>query len=146
MSAVALAPDARTLAASDDRRVFLVDPATGAVLRVLADEVRPTPNLAWAVGGRVLVAGDWRGAVRAWDTRTGTLLGRWQAHSNRIWRLTVSPDGGAIATASGDHRAMIWSLAALTEERAALVARVRAATGFGVRHGQLAQTAPVSGD
>lgn len=137
LGGVALSPDAHTLAVSDDHRVFLVDPATGGVTRVLAVETRPTPNLAWALGGGVLLAADWRGTIRAWTADSGELIARWQAHSNRIWRLAVSPDGRAAATASGDHRAQVWSLAALVEDRAALVDRVRTATGFVVRDGQL---------
>ncbi|MBK4731844.1 AAA-like domain-containing protein [Oxynema sp. CENA135] len=58
---------------------------------------------------RRLASGDWGGVVKIWN-RDGEFLQSFQAHSDRIIRVTFSPNGESLATASADGTVKLWDV------------------------------------
>jgi WD40 repeat protein len=48
------------------------------------------------------------GTVRRWDVATGQPLGKPCVHLREVYGVAFSPDGGLIATGSGDGKARLW--------------------------------------
>ncbi|MFF9428632.1 WD40 repeat domain-containing protein [Streptomyces sp. NPDC014746] len=130
---VAVSPDLRTLATSDeDGEVLLWDPSSGAEPRgpLQTGESEPAA-LAFSPDGRLLAtAPGVRGAtsmesplaeVRVWDARTGALLRSIRTdHTAPVRAVAFSPDGTLLATAAGpanldgtrgDPRVRMWRVA-----------------------------------
>lgn len=55
------------------------------------------------------------GWVRLFAAETGRPLGAWQAHADTVYDMTLSPDGGLLATASGDKWVKTWELVSQKE-------------------------------
>jgi WD40 repeat protein len=124
VSAVALSPDGRLLAAGGpDGGVRLWRTDGGSA------EGDPLPHpaavhaLAFLPDGQTLLTGGADGAARLWDCRTGIAVAAPLVHSKaadrpaREWpflegvtSLAVSPDGRRAVTAGGDGRLCLWSL------------------------------------
>jgi WD40 repeat protein/serine/threonine protein kinase len=58
-------------------------------------------------GQRLVTAGADRTA-RAWDLKTGALLGHPMEHTDAVVSASFSPDGRRIVTSSFDHTARVW--------------------------------------
>ncbi len=69
--------------------------------------------------GGALIAGDSlcaeAGWIRLFDARDGTPLAAWKAHTDAVTDISVSPDGGLLASAGGDKLIRIWELASRRE-------------------------------
>lgn len=77
------------------------------------NSIRFTPH-----GGALVVADGStaeNGSVRVFSVNTGTEISNWQAHSDSLYDLTISPDGGVLATASGDKLVKLWEIVSQTE-------------------------------
>lgn len=76
ITAVAVAPDSRTIASSSrDRSVKLWDAATGKLLRTLSAHRDAVLSVAFAADGATLYSGSRDGTVRAWEAASGRLVG-----------------------------------------------------------------------
>lgn len=60
--------------------------------------------------GARLVSGGWDGRVVLWDMDQGAVLREIAAHEGRVQSLTVSPDGGSVASVGSDGRVLVHSL------------------------------------
>jgi WD40 repeat protein len=101
------AHSSRFLAAVEASKVYLVDAATGLRMHALVDADEPGVPFGESVcftpdDGCVLAVGE-DGAIRAWDTASGTLIHR--VPVNQIhWRaIAVSPHGDRFAAGTKSH-------------------------------------------
>lgn len=68
-------------------------------------------NLAFTPSGDTLIAAGDSGNVMYWNMRTGTLDLSFNAHGRwDIYDLTLSPNGGLLATGTGDRELRIWNV------------------------------------
>lgn len=115
---VAFSPDGKALASaagSHDPEVWLWDPATGRRVRELRGLPGGAASVAFARGGRTVVAGggaqEQRGFVAAWDAATGKLEQAVAAHQKPVQTVAVSPAGDRLLTVSYDNTAKLWEWA-----------------------------------
>jgi len=72
-------------------------------------------NIAVSRDGKWIVSGTKSGVVTVWNAESHSKVTEFQAHSNGVNAVDVSPDATKIVTGSGDYTACVWSL--LTGER-----------------------------
>ncbi len=111
--ALAWSPDGRQLASGSFREIVLWDAAARTNLTKIwsatggpagrVNALRFTPH------GGALVAAD-GGWLRTLAPATGKELQAWEAHEDAIYDVSMSPDGGLVATAGGDKLAKFWEL------------------------------------
>ncbi|HEY9597816.1 MAG TPA: NB-ARC domain-containing protein, partial [Cyanophyceae cyanobacterium] len=115
--AIALSPVEPILASSSlDRTIKLWDINTGQCLKTLEDNCAVytlafLPSLDAESSAPVLLAsaGD-DGIIKLWDVQTGKCVRTLQGHRDRIWSITLSPDGETLASASDDQTVKLWNL------------------------------------
>jgi WD40 repeat protein len=82
--------------------------------RINANEAAFTPD-----GTRIVTTGcddrdeNWdchKGIVRIWDTDSGEELLKLEGHTDEVYGLDFSPDGGQLVTVSEDKTARIWDI------------------------------------
>jgi WD40 repeat protein len=129
VSAIAYAPDGRTLATATGRgTVRLWDVAAG---RPRGDTISHAgaavggrdgvDALAFSPDGKLLATGDADGTARLWDTATHDQLGSpFARHTKDVFDVAFSPDGATLATASLDGTARLWNVATRRQIGAAL--------------------------
>lgn len=128
-SAVAVSSDGRTAAlyADGETRLYALPDWT---LQSLLEQRRAAgTTLQFTPDGRWLLATDWSGLLSAWRVAEGTLGARWKAHDNRIYEMSLSPDGRRLATTSADRSVRVWLLDALYLDRGEAAAWVERRTG-----------------
>jgi WD40 repeat protein/serine/threonine protein kinase len=71
---------------------------------------QPATKAVWSRDGTQVITGDHttEGLVRIWDSASGVQSSSFPAHSDRIHRLALSPDGTRLATGGWDKRVVIW--------------------------------------
>ncbi len=111
---VAWSPDGEWIASGAFRELKVLKAESMEVFRTTTNlagrvnELRFTPH-----GGALIVADGAMaqdGWVRVLSTATWKEISAWQAHGDVLYDLALSPDGGLIATASGDKLVKLWEL------------------------------------
>jgi WD40 repeat protein len=118
ITCLALADQGKTLVTgSQDNTVRVWDVAGTRQETVLPR--RPTEALcmAWSPDGRTLACGRKKsgaggsiGLVELWDPAKKTSVA-WDGHDDSVTGVAFSPSGAALATASLDHKVLIWDVA-----------------------------------
>ncbi len=102
---VASLPETNTLVVATGRRVLLIDPTRGAVLKSLAHQHHVRCFLPFPGGGLVTCAGD---SARLW--RDGNPVGDQLAHPAEVGASALSRDGELLMTTCHDKKVRIWEL------------------------------------
>ncbi|MDQ3625292.1 MAG: pre-peptidase C-terminal domain-containing protein, partial [Verrucomicrobiota bacterium] len=121
IQALAFSPKARLVAAGSFAAVQLLDPATRQPVRTLRDIAGKVNALVFSPDGAMLFggAGDAgiNGIAYQWRVSDGTLVRKFEGHSDSVYALALSPDGQQLATGSYDQKIKLWSVAAGTESK-----------------------------
>ena len=112
VNALVFSPDGLTLASGHyDGVIRLWDMRTGEpFLTFSTDEV--IQSLAFSPDGRLLASGGsyQNSLVRIWSAGAGTLLQTLEGHTNGVNKLSFSPDGQYLISASYDGTIRLWGL------------------------------------
>jgi WD40 repeat protein/tRNA A-37 threonylcarbamoyl transferase component Bud32 len=116
VSALAFDPDGRRLAVGGlDRRVALLDAASGREAAVLTGHKDSVAAVAFSPAGDVVAAAGKDRTLRVWDSRSGRELGVARGHARPITALAFDParPAGAWRLVSGDDAgtAKVWDAA-----------------------------------
>jgi WD40 repeat protein/serine/threonine protein kinase len=117
----AVSPDGRTVAASGNQAIVLLDLFTRAARFVRG--VGATLELAFSPDGQRLVAGGRNGQIFVWDLPREK-LSVLRAHTDHLNSLTFSPDGQTLASRSWDRTIRLWDVRAGLPSRPRLTLQV----------------------
>ncbi len=110
-SSMSVRPDGRKFAiGSDDGRLRLFDPRSGAITRLSGRHDSPLSRTFFAPDGRTLVSSRDDGEVLVWDLPEGTVRETYSAHNAGVGGLEITSDGDTLYTAGLDSRAFAWDL------------------------------------
>jgi WD40 repeat protein len=108
---VQFSPDGSKLAsASDDKKVMVWNPSTGAHLHTLEGHLSWVKAVQFSPDGSKLVSASSDKKVMVWNPSTGTHLHTLEGHSDEVSAVQFSPDGSKLASASYDKKVMVWDL------------------------------------
>jgi eukaryotic-like serine/threonine-protein kinase len=65
-------------------------------------------SVAFLAGDRMIVSAGGYAILKLWDAATGKCLGSLLGHTDKIWGVSISPDGTTLATASSDGSVKLW--------------------------------------
>lgn len=99
-TALAASPDGTAIATAEAGRLRVLDAATGTARITIPIPDRSVTALAFADGGRTLLAGDSSGGVGAWSAVDGASLGAFES-PQPVRALAVVGTGGLLAAAPG---------------------------------------------
>jgi WD40 repeat protein/serine/threonine protein kinase len=122
VKSVAFSPDSRLVASgSDDKRIHLIDTATGYVLRYIRGHQMGVTSIAFSPDGSQLLSAsgclhskmakdppDY--TLKLWDVASGECLRTFEGHRTFINRALFAPNGKAILSASADRTFRIWDV------------------------------------
>ncbi|CAG8184312.1 unnamed protein product [Penicillium nalgiovense] len=110
VGSVAFSPDSRLLASgSDNKTVWLWNPATGALTQTLEGHSDSVRSVVFSPDGRLLASGSTDKTVRLWDPATGALIQTLEGHSYSVRSVAFSPDGRLLASGSLDQTVRLWN-------------------------------------
>jgi WD40 repeat protein len=108
--ALALSPDAGTIAVGVHRGIQLVDTRSGAV-RTAAGALGGAPSwLVFSPDGATVVSTSLDGTVALWDVDSATRRETLRGHSAAVQQPVFSPDGRTLYTVSHDGAALAWDI------------------------------------
>jgi WD40 repeat protein len=79
---------------------------------------RDIQAVSFLAGDRMIVSGGDSGDLKLWDAAAGQFLGSLLGHTQKVWSISVSPDGSTLATASSDGTVKHWDARPARPERA----------------------------
>jgi WD40 repeat protein len=107
-------PDGRLIAVGDlAGRIYLVDPANGALIAELTAHDNRVHMIAFSPDGRLLASASDDGEVNVWDVERRQLLRSLQ-HPSVAWGVRFTPDGRQLAAAIGGV-IRIWDVPSFTQ-------------------------------
>jgi WD40 repeat protein/serine/threonine protein kinase/tetratricopeptide (TPR) repeat protein len=104
---LALSPDGKIAATTNQAEVVLRDVSTGTLLKNLRGHGMPPLSLDFSHDGKRLASAGEDQSVRIWDVQTGAELFALRGHTQNITRVRWHPAGDRLATAAGDVR--VWT-------------------------------------
>ena len=111
ISALAFAPDGKTLAsASSDKTVRVWNLASGEN-RVIGRHERGIAEIAWSRDGKFLASASYDGSAQVWDVTNAKPLFAPLKHEAEVYCLAWSPDGKTLITGGDDRKIRLWNAA-----------------------------------
>jgi WD40 repeat protein len=119
VSAVALAPSGRWLAASlvKGNAVVLIDPADLKRKRRLEGHPGRVRDLAFSADERFLASASDDGTVHVWEVRTGRLRHTLRGHTGHVYAVLFMPDDKRLVSAGQDRTIRVWRLGSAVKPR-----------------------------
>ena len=112
--AIAASPKGDLLAIGSFGRVEILDATSHEKLRELGDIAGNVNALVFSPDGTFIfgAAGDagLSGVVYQWKVADGSLIRRYEGHSDALYALALAPDGKQFATGGYDQKIKIWSV------------------------------------
>ena len=108
--ALAVSPDAGTIAVGIDRGLQLVDTRSEAVRTVAGPPAGDPSWLLFSPDGDTVVSTSLDGTVALWDVESATLRETLRGHSGSVQQPVFSPDGETLYTVSHDGTGIAWDI------------------------------------
>lgn len=119
--ALAFSEKGKVIAAGGFGSIQLLDAATRQPLRVLADIAGKVNALAFSADGQSLfaAAGDAgiTGVAYHFKVSDGSLVRKFEGHTDALYALALSPDGALLATGGYDQKIRVWNIGTGSQER-----------------------------
>lgn len=107
---LAVAPDDRTLAYTNEEQVVLFDTESGAIRRIFGDGAFPAAAICFSPDGKRVISGDPDGVVRIWDLDRG-LTQELRGHTGPINSIVFVPGAPERLLSAGvDGTIRVWDL------------------------------------
>src|SRR5205823_3736046 len=95
-------------------RTCICDAMTG---RLIREFPAPAWSLAFSADGAMLASAGYEDrTIHVWDVAGGQERNHFKGHTNRVFSLAFTPDGGGLISASADTTALLWDLTGLRKE------------------------------
>jgi WD40 repeat protein len=108
--AVALAPDAKTLAAASGWTAVLYDLERRQPRQTLSGHKAVVSTLAYSPDGRYLMTGSWDKTIKFWDARSDRELASFEWPVGQVLTAAFAPDGLRAAAAGDAGTIVIWDV------------------------------------
>lgn len=103
VSAVAISPDGKTVAAGNSQgRLMAWDAESGVTLFQRDSKFQNIYHLAYSPDGTTLASANHLGSITIWDAQRGAPKRSFIAHTGRVWWVSFRPDGKLLASAGED--------------------------------------------
>ena len=110
--ALAFSADGTRLATGDAVGFLRIwDVASGRMreeIRTDQQHIADIHSVVFLDGDRTIASAGGSGCLKLWDVASGNPLCLLQGHTDKIWNISVSPDGSTLATASSDGTVKFW--------------------------------------
>jgi hypothetical protein len=70
--------------------------------------------LAFSPDGKTIASGDFEGAVKLWELKTGQERGIFRANAGSVFSVAFTPDGKRVVAASADKTLKLWETSSLS--------------------------------
>lgn len=121
VQSLAYSATAKLLAAGSYASVRLLDPVTQKPVRTLEGVAGKVNALVFSPDGQFLFAAAGEsglsGVAYQWKVSDGTLIRKFEGHTDALYTLALSPDGQTLATGSYDQKIKLWKVADGSEQR-----------------------------
>jgi len=116
---IAFSPDGIWLASSSgDRTIAIWDLKTGRCLRTLTNNGDHQRSLVFSSfrspffqqTGHLLLGSYAENTVKIWNANTGECLRILEGHTNRVWAITLTPDGQTLISGGEDGTLRLWDV------------------------------------
>ncbi|MBN2148972.1 MAG: PD40 domain-containing protein [Anaerolineales bacterium] len=108
----AFSPDGALLASIEQRSIYLREPTSQRLVRILQAD-QPMFSLAFRPDGGVLAAAETGNTARLWDVQSGDQISTFvplRQSDAFIWSIAFNPDGSLLAVGSSDGGIAVWDM------------------------------------